>query len=341
MKSEEIARLANVSRSTVSRVINNYSNVPEETRKKVQAVIDKYGYQPNNSARVLAGKSNNIIGLFIADINETYSDETYIGANSPYNIELLSEIIKSCKKRNYLVLVNTITKEAECEMMETYFKSRMIYGGIFVGFPYRMKELIALSEKPYNIVFVDELLETDKEGKYSKLVNCDNVRCGYEATKYLLELGHQDIAFIEGDGRLSSIQRKEGYEQAFTENGLHIKEELMIYGAYREDIAYKNTLELLKSYKPSAIFASNDIMALGAIRAIEEVGLSVGRDISVVGVDNLKLTKWKDKLTTMTFSIEEIAKKSVDLLFNKEKSGHAKCAPMLTKKSSCKAYKPK
>lgn len=340
MNSSEIAKLANVSRSTVSRVINNYSNVPEETRRKVQKVIDEYGYVPNVSARALAGKSNQIIGLFIADINNTNSDERWIGVNSPYNMELLAEVIKSCKRRGYLVLVNTITTANESEIMTDHFNNNIICGGIFVGFPYHSIDIDNTIKNQHNIVLIDQYGDENIKSKDVKLINCDNITCGYEATKYLISLGHKNIAFIEGDNRLSAIERKKGYIQALEEEGIKVKNEFIIKGCYREDMAYKKTKNLLENdNRPTAIFAANDIMALGAIRSIEEIGLKVGDDISIIGVDHLRLTGWKERLTTMEFSIAELAEKSVSALLGEDGLNSKKCIPKLIEKSSCRRIK--
>lgn len=335
MNSEEIAKLANVSRSTVSRVVNNYKNVPKETREKVQKIIDEYGYTPNASARTLAGKANNIIGLFIADIDNTNSDKKWIGTNSPYNSELLAQVIASCKRRGYLTLVNTISELKECEEMGQYFSNRLLFGGIFVGFPYGTKELEELAHKGYNIVLVDQLTEEDDLERKIKLLNCNNVQGGRLATQYLLDKGYKRIAHITGDDRLSSIEREKGYRKALVESGLNIDKNLIVDGEYREDIAYQETKILLEQEEVEAIFVGNDIMALGVTRAIEEKGLRVPEDIPIIGYDNLESAEWiKMELTTIEIPMIEIAEQSVALLFSKEAGKHIMCEPKLIERKS-------
>ncbi len=329
MKSNDIAKLANV-----SRVINNYKNVPEETREKVQAIIDQYDYKPNASARTLAGKSNDIIGLFIADINNTNSDERWIGINAPYNTQMVAEVIKKCKQKNYSVLVNTITNVSEYSMMEQYFKNRTIFGGIFVGFPYEDTHINQMAELDYNMVFVDQFTHEDVSKLQTKQVKCDDKGCAYEATKYLIEQGHDSILFIEGDQRLSSLERKQGYDEAI--KAYHVEEGYSIKGFYREDITYRETKRFLEKQVPSAIFASNTIMALGAIRATEEANYHIPEDLSIIGVDNLRVTKWQDILTTMAFDIEEIADKAVEMLFQKEKGVEVMCHAKRIERKSCR-----
>lgn len=337
MNSEEIARIAKVSRSTVSRVINNYKNVPPETRERVQSVIDKYGYTPNVSARTLAGKSNNIIGVFIADINQTNSPLQWIGANSPYNQELLAHVITSCKRRGYLTLVNTITELKECHEMEQYFSNRMLYGGIFVGFPYRTKELEDLAEKGYNIVLVDQLMDLDDKKHVMKLINTDDYAGAYEATKHLINQGHTKLVHVTGDNRLSSMERERGFLSAIKDAKLGKNSYCIIDGEYREDIAYEVMNELLKTQRPTAVFAGNDIMALGVIRAIQNHGLRVPQDIAIVGYDHLQTPSLLQlKLTSMGVSMEELAEKSVALLFSKKEKRHEVCKPILFEGKSVK-----
>ena len=326
MNSTEIAKLANVSRSTVSRVINNYKNVPIETREKVQAVIAKYGYTPNVSARTLAGKSNNIIGLFLADIDIHNSNGKYIGATSPYNAELLSHIIDSCKNRGYLTLVYTISDMKECQEMEQYFINRMIFGGIFVGFPYRTQEVELLAKKEHNIVLIDQLsIESDLKKEF-KLVNSNDAEGGYLATKHLIEQGHTKIVYVDGDYRLSAIERKNGFLKAMTEANILVKDKDILKGEYREDIAYKVMKKYLEKECPTAVFVANDIMALGVVRAIQEKGLSIPEEISVIGYDGLVASAWNQlNLTTMKVDLSEVAERSVAMLFDKNSSVHKEC----------------
>lgn len=319
MTSAEIARIANVSRSTVSRVLNQYSNVPEATRQKVQAVIDEYGYTPNHSARILAGKSNNIIGIFLADICADEGDSRWVGVNSPYNMEMLSHFIQRAKKYGYLTLIDTITDLKECEEMESYFSNRMLHGGIFIGFPYRTKALEDMSQKGYNVVLVDQLSDLDDKQNKIKRANTDNELGGFLATDYLIKQGHQKIIHVAGDERLSSFSREKGYKNALKEAG--IKENHVIRGFYRENIAYKEVLDYFNAQKkgnyPTAIFVANDIMTLGVKNALEELNLSIPEDISLIGFDNLQWSDWMNlNLTSLDAYKKNLAEYAIDLLLD-------------------------
>ncbi len=340
MNSSEIARLAHVSRSTVSRVVNRYPNVPPKTRQKVQKIIDEYGYTPNVSARVLAGKTNHIIGIFIADISIETQNTPWLGIRSPYNMELLASVIANCKKMGYLTLVDVITDLDECKQIENYFTNRMLYGGIFVGFPYRTKELESLAQKQNNVVLIDQLLPEDDKKNQFKIVNTDNFKGGYLATKHLIDKGHRNIAHITGDSRLSSIERQNGYISALKDAGIQKRNNWIIPGDFREKTAYKNMLDFLKTNQPTAIFSANDIMALGVARAIKESGLQVAKDISLIGFDDLKQSQWLDlQLTTVSANLEDIAAKSVQSLFGQSKEPkHTICDVTLIERKSVQAF---
>ena len=335
--SSEIAKIANVSRSTVSRVINNYPNVPEETRQKVLAVIEEYGYVPNASARALAGKTNNIIALFIVDINDESQGKKWRGVNSPYFLELLSGTINESKKYEYMVLVYVITNKKEYEQIEHIFMNRTIYGGIFVGFEYRDPALKKLINKNYNMVMIDEISREDYENNTSlKVVNTKNEDGGYRATKYLVDKGHKYIAHIAGDNRLSSIEREIGYVKCMRDYNLEVKDGYIVNGDYKEEDAYHATMDLLENNKElTAIFIANDIMAIGAIKAIEEKGLSIPEDISIIGFDNCEFSKYTNVgLTTMEVEIKNIAEAAVKLILDVSENNFVECESKIIERES-------
>lgn len=113
-----------------------------------------------------------------------------------------------------MVLVNTITEDEDCENLEQHFKNRLLFGGIFVGFPYHMKSLEELALKEYNVTFVDQWSEEEKIFQSTKNVNCNDRDGAKQAVRYLIQHGHREIAFLQGDNRLSAIARLQGYQDA-------------------------------------------------------------------------------------------------------------------------------
>ena len=120
-----------------------------------------------------------------------------------------------------MVLVNTITEDEDCENLEQHFKNRLLFGGIFVGFPYHMKSLEELALKEYNVTFVDQWSEEEKIFQSTKNVNCNDRDGAKQAVRYLIQHGHREIAFLQGDNRLSAIARLQGYQDAMHADRQH------------------------------------------------------------------------------------------------------------------------
>ena len=317
--SEEVARLAHVSRSTVSRVINNYPNVPEETRLKVMAVIEKYGYHPNSSARVLAGKSNQTIALFIAD-NEK-GEKRWRGMESPYFVRLIAELVSQGRMNGYILSVSIISNSLDYLKIEDMYLNREISGGIFIGFEFEMDCVNRLIEKGFNMAVIDPG-DGISEGKNVKVIYTENVKAGYIATSYLLKKGHHSILHIAGDDRKSSQDRILGYRMAMEEAG----EEIWVReGAYDAGRAYEIARGFLNQ-SMTAIFAASDTMAVGAIRAVRDAGKSVPEDVAVIGCDYNEVFRDAGyELTTVELSVRGIAAASVKAVLGKEKRSIIYC----------------
>ena len=302
--STEIARLAGISRSTVSRVINGYPNVPERTRKLVMDTIEKYGYYPSISGQALRGKRMRCLGLFWG----TYGTIAYDALASSF----LINVIESAADMGYIVLTslprdfrNQDNKRAVKEM----FHSGRIDAGIFMG---------AADDEP----LIDELLEDgmmvgvlDQTPK----ANCDNhftvnmeSDVGEMAIRYLVSLGHRDIAVIDGDmHRRSSRERHDSFLRGMAESGLRIRPEWMFSGnasvRMSKEGGYDDMRALLRDCPtlPTAVCCHNDSVAFGVYQALAEHGMVVGKDMSVVGIDGHHLSGLQQPpLTTYRFDFK-------------------------------------
>lgn len=315
MTSQEIADLCGVSRATVSRVINNNPNVKEETRKKVLSVIKENNYVPIESARRLAGVESKIIGLFIMDIN--VSNSTTRVSKSSYFSHIANLIIDKANNNGYKVLVSIITSEQQLNEAKNLFMNGTIASGIFVGAFNDSSQFNEFVELDYPLIIIDyKADDLNSLPDNLQLINLDNKLGGYKATEYLISRGHQDIAHITGDIRKFSGQaRLEGYKKALKDSGLAYNEDLIRYGEFQEENGYSLTKDLLAKKKITAIFAANDGMAIGSIKAIREKELRVPEDISVIGFDNIDMASFMSpELTTIDVSLEEIAKNSIQSL---------------------------
>lgn len=309
--SEEIAKLAKVSRSTVSRVINNYPNVPDETRKRVMDVIEEYGYEPNSSARILAGKARQGIVLGISDYN--FEKRRWQGMGSPYFMRLIAELVSQSKNYGYVLSVVVVSTPLDYRRIEDMYLNREIQGGIFIGFEFQMDDINRLVAKGFNMAVIDPgdgLMEADNvKGVYS-----ENVKAGYMATSYLLDQGHRRIAHIAGDARISSRDRIIGYRKALRERGIPEEDMLIEYGGFVAEKAYE-AAKVLMEQPITAIYASNDTMAVGAIRAIRDSGRRVPEDIAIVGCDyNRVFEDTGYHLTTIELSIPELVHAALEVV---------------------------
>lgn len=315
MNSNDIARIAGVSRSTVSRVINNYPNVPEETRQKVLEVVKKYNYVPHASARMLAGIKNKTIGLFIVDMKTDYKGKQV--SMSSYFTPFTSAIIDNANKRGYNVLASIVSKPNDFKKVKDTFYNKTISGGVFIGVRDNELAIKEIISEGYKVAIIDQAEKSD-ESVYNKsiIVNADNFTGAYKATQYLIDLGHVAIAHIAGEeNQLSSVERLKGYKKALSDHKININEKLIVKGKFTVDGGYKAAKKLLLKGKPTAIFSSNDSMAIGAIQAIQEKGLKVPEDISIIGFDDIEIAKYlKPSLTTIRMDILEMASIAISTL---------------------------
>lgn len=310
MHSKEIAKLAGVSRSTVSRVINNYANVTPETKEKVERVIKKYGYVPHASAQALAGKVSKIIGLFIANIR--LGDEDFRVYRNVYVSPFEAAIIDYADKNGYNVLILIINNNDDFVKIRKLFNSKILSGGIFLGANNNSKEIFDLIESSYKIAIIDQEKIKRKGVKRHIIVNSDNYNGAYKATKHLIDYGHREIAHICGDmNKYSGFKRLEGYKKAMHEAGIKIRKGYIVHGDFTEDSGFICTNQLLKNggrNKITAIFSSNDTMALGAIKAIKKMNLKIPDDISIVGYDDIRIASYiSPALTTVRSPILEMS----------------------------------
>ncbi len=316
MRSKDIAKIAGVSRSTVSRVVNNYSNVPEKTRKKVMKIVDEYGYTPNSSARILAGKAGKTIGVFVTEVQA--SDKRSVIKASGYFSQFISYIIYEADKYDYNVLVSIINDKKDFNNVKKIFLNKTISGGIFIGEKQETPEIKELIKKKCKIGLVDQ--KQTECLKNSVIVNSDDFKGAYKATEYLIQNGHKRIMHLSGDLKKNSgKEREKGYEEALKDYNMEIKKEYILNGDFTEESGYIQTKAKFDKLeqKPTAIFVSSDSMAIGAIKALNELGYKIPEDISIIGYDNIELSKYTNpRLSTVDVGMGKMAKTMVFNLVN-------------------------
>ncbi len=301
----EIAKMANVSIATVSRVINNTGYVKKETREKVINVIEKLGYQPNEVARNLKKGKTDLIGFIVSDISNSFFTGLAKGIEGMISREGFN-----------LILCNT---EDSLEKERIYIqglRERRVEGIILAPIGrYEVYQSMLTFKKPH-IVLIDNY----PSGLDIDAVITDNINGAYLLTKYLIELGHIRIGIITGPlNQLTGIERLEGYKKALKEFNVEVREELIQEGDFKFESGYLLTKKLLSlDPVPTAIFATNNLMSIGAMIAIKEMGLRIPDDVSLVAFDDIDLLPLVNPpITVMSQPTEKMGAAAAELLLKR------------------------
>jgi LacI family transcriptional regulator len=297
----EVADRAGVSPTTVSHVINNTRFVSEDVRRSVQAAMDELGYAPNALARSLRRGETHTIGLVLPD------------SANPFFAEVGRAIEATAFDVGYsVILCNTEGDSAKEQFYLDLLAKKQVDGVILVATGDGLGSLPALSRR-LPIVAVDRVLP----GAEIDAVLTDNRHGGYLATQHLLDLGHRRIACITGPSHLTlSAERVVGYRDALTQAGIAVAETWLVRGDFHPESGRNGALALLeRPDAPTAIFACNDLMAIGILRTAAEFGLRVPEDLSVVGFDDIELASYTyPQLTTIVQPKVEMGRRAVQLL---------------------------
>lgn len=307
----DVAEIANVSVSTVSRVLNNHPDVSRTTSEKVMKVIHENGYVPNNSARNLKHKSMKAVAVIVK------------GFTNPVFTTMLKIIQRELEKNNYTMLLSAIEiYQDEVDAAVSLYKEKKPRGIIFMGgnFSHSQNNL-SLLRIPF-IMLTITLNDIDKNS-YSS-VTVDDYLCGYNTAKHIIENGHHDIALIgsrENDISVASL-RISGFKQLLKEKQIPDSSLHLAYaGDYTYEAGYEATLKLLEESKFTCLFCISDILALGALRALYEKGYKVPEDVSVIGFDGIQEGRFSvPSLATMKQPFTQMANKSVEILLDKIRS---------------------
>jgi LacI family transcriptional regulator len=309
---EDIAKRAGVSRSTVSRVVNNHPNVREAVRKRVLDVIQSTGYHPNVAARALASQRSWMIGLVLPrSVSSFFAD--------PYFPRLAQGIAQACNQFNYTLGLFLVTTAEDEEKIFSRVSRKGLLDGILVQSGQYGDQLIdRLVNSDVPLVIIGRPFQTEDVS----FIDVDNVNAAYNAVSHLIRQGHHRIGTIAGMANSTvSIDRLEGYRKALVERGLNVDESLIVEGDFTEASGYYAMQNLFYA-KPDAVFVASDLMAIGAMRAVREAGLCIPEDIAFVGFDDLPLATFPDPpLTTVRQPIYQFGFKAVEILIDLIENG--------------------
>ncbi|WP_026567651.1 LacI family DNA-binding transcriptional regulator [Bacillus sp. UNC41MFS5] len=305
----DIAKEAEVSVSTVSRVLNGTAPVKESTREKIMALINKYQFQPNALARSLTKKETKMIGVILPDITNPFFPEVFWGVENEAN------------SKGYTFFLCNTSGQPELESQSlTILREKQVDGIIFMGGRINLshcsqelaKEVEDIAKK-IPIVLVNGNLPDSSlhrviinEGKGAEML-----------TQHLIDLGHNEIAFFGGYDYVSTTTHKvKTFKKTMKANGFKVPNEWVLYGDFSMDAGKKMMAEILKrENRPTAIFCVNDVTAVGAVKVAVEAGLRIPEDMAIVGFDDTILASTViPELTTVSQKSLELGKNAVNIL---------------------------
>lgn len=305
MNINEFAKIARVSKATVSMVFNDDKRISDATKKRVLEIAKKYNYRPSSIAKSLRNKKTRTICLMLPDII------------NPFFPGILKGVEEVAMANNYAVIFCSFDEQKEKESVYSeMLKDRWIDGIIFSGVTGSKEEenfIKGYIEKNIPIVFVDRGLE----GHFSNIVQIDNYEAGYKGTQFLIDLGHRRIAFVNGPSEVYILrERCKGYIQALKDNKLGFDESLIVAGELSvktAKLAVDRFLELQE--KPTAIFVMSDLIAISIQTELQRRGFNIPDGISIMGFDNQPLASIVNPtLTTVEQPFLEMGRESMRLL---------------------------
>lgn len=301
---DEIAKLAGVSRATVSRVVNDYPHIKPEVRERVQGIITETGFQPNLIARSLASDRSGIIGLVIPNTPRMVFTD-------PFFPTLIQGITQATNRRSItLSLFLFHSKDEENRTIRSILNTGLLDGLIITAD--RKEDSFVPNFIHHGVPFV--LIGRPETNNDITYVDTDNVAGAFMATEHLLKLGRQRVAIIAANENTAGDDRMAGYQNAIQDYGYALDPGLTAFGDFSIQSGYDAMKKLLPA-NPDAVFIASDTMALGALRAIRESGRRVPDDISVIGFDDLPPSLQADPaLSTIRHPIEQLGVLAVDLL---------------------------
>jgi LacI family transcriptional regulator len=302
----DVAKRANVSVATVSRILNGLDGYSDETKQRVLQTIDEIGYQPNAIARSLYNKRTQTIGVLFPNLTNDFSSAIISGIEDYANDHDYSILVcNGMRTRRYLQLL----------------REKQVDGVIFCSYLLTEEYKQALDAMKVPVILVASISD------YASIpyVKVDDKRAAYDATAYLIRKGHREIAMIAGneDDPIAGIPRVEGYKKALFEHGIPYGEEKIVYGDFSFEsglIAMDALLNGGASF--TAIFAASDEMAIGALNRATERGMRIPDDLSIIGYDNLRVSNMVvPSLTTVNQPLCDIGITAAEKLIHMMKNG--------------------
>ncbi len=299
----EVAKLAGVSKATVSRVMNNSKPVNPEKHERVLRAIKELEFVPNAVARGLVHKRTGLVGVVIPDIT------------NPFFAELVKGVEEVVREKNYnMILCNTAhNTEKEINYLKM-LKEKYVDGIIFMTAKVTVKHKEFFKKSQLPVTFINRKCEDIQVAS----LDIDNYQAAYDMTAFFLKRGHRHVAIIRAPltDKTSGFERFKGYQDAMRQYGIDPKESLVMRSNFRIDSAYKAVKQFLQEHhRATAIFATSDLMAIGAIRCLQDHHIDVPGQVEVAGFDDIAMASYYcPSITTVRQPISEMGRQATRLL---------------------------
>jgi LacI family transcriptional regulator/LacI family purine nucleotide synthesis repressor len=330
----DIAEAAGVSIATVSKVVNDRPDVSDETKKEVLKVIEEKNYAPNSVARSLTTNESKLVGVF-------FNNNPGEGIQNMFFQEVIFGMERKLGKEGYDYVYFSDQKwhdQANYNYLEQC-KDRLVDGAILLGLP-EEEERDDLLNSELPVVVIDLPINNET----SNYIMCDHRHGARQAVEYLYSLGHRKIGMIMGAEEVDPVhERAQGYQEVINKYDLSYRSEWIKKGPFEEKTGYEAMKEIIKlNPRPTALFCHSDVQAIGALQAIKEAGLNVPEDFSLIGFDDIEISKYiTPALTTMNQHSYKLGEKAVNLLLDMIHNPGQKIEPVqleteLMERDSCR-----
>ncbi|TDQ59007.1 LacI family transcriptional regulator [Mesocricetibacter intestinalis] len=303
---KDVAKMAGVSTTTVSHVINDTRHVAEETKQAVLAAIAQLNYSPSAVARSLKVNTTKSIGMIVTN------------SEAPYFAEIIHAVEEHCYRQGYsLFLCNTQNNPEKIKNHLEMLAKKRVDGVLVMCSEYKQDSRNLLKNYSYLPMVVMDWGPINPD---TDLILDNSFEGGYLAGKHLIDNGHREIGYLSADlSKTTARKRYEGFLQALAEAGIEMNPDWLLEGAFEPEDGYECMNKILAQEKhPTAVFCCNDVMALGAMSALTERGYQVPQDFSVIGYDNVHASRfYSPPLTTIHQSKARLGERALKLLFER------------------------
>ncbi|MED4972827.1 LacI family transcriptional regulator [Geobacillus kaustophilus NBRC 102445] len=308
---KDVAKRANVAPSTVSRVIADSPRISEKTKQKVRAAMKELGYHPNFIARSLASQATQVIGI----VMPSSADQAL---QNPFFPEVIRGISKAAHEKRYALQMSTGEKESDIyERVVEMLQGRRVDGVILLYSRQNDKLMKYLQKHDFPFVVIGKPHQKTEQVTH---VDNDNVQAGKDAANWLIARGHERIAFVGGNPQyLVTVDRQTGYAAALQEAGLPYRPEYVVHAEFLQEGGQEAMKELLSLPEPpTGLVVADDLMALGMLKTLDEMGLGVPEDVSIVSFNNTLLAEMsRPPLTSIDIGIFQLGYEAAKSLIEK------------------------